>query len=222
MTDTPQTVTLASRPFVAFGQHVRRADTAVGAFVILHRRELTRARKALQKTRLELGIPATVRFDGAAAFDPATRAARGLGDLDDNAVRKAILRLIATVNAIPGMMRYTYMNLSHYPTSLDDPETGPQEREIVRQVLFARCFAVPTDGTHGPQGHETEPVLADKVDRGSYANAVLLDLADLVAEACARVVAAEPGSDEIRTMLETFQYWSNTEVLARAPAAAAS
>ena len=111
---------------------------------------------------------------------------------------------------------------SLHPAGRHRRRQAPREREIVRQVLFARCFAVPTDGTHGPQGHETEPVLADKVDRGSYANAVLLDLADLVAEACARVVAAEPGSDEIRTMLETFQYWSNTEVLAREPAAAAS
>lgn len=222
MTNTPQTVTLSSRPFVAFGQHSRFGDTAVGAFVIFHRREMTRARKALQKARLDLGIPPTVRFDGAAAFDPAVRAARGLSAMDDNAVNKALARLIATVNAVPGMLRYTYMDLARYPTSLDDPATGAQEREIVRQVLFARCFAVPVGGTHGPQGEETETILADKVDRSSYAQAVLLDLADLVAEAAARVIAAQPGSERIKSTLETFQYWSNTEVLARAPDQAVS
>lgn len=222
MTDTPQTVTLASRPFVAFGQHVRYADTAVGAFVIFHRRELTKARKALQKARLELGIPASVRFDGAAVFDPLTRASRGLADMSDEAVHKAMARLIQTVNGIPGMVRYTYMNLKNYPTDLDDPESGEQEREVVRQVLFARCFAVPVDGTHGPQGHETEPVLADRADRSSHAHSVLLDLADFVAAACARAIAAEPGSEWIKSMLESFQYWSNTEVVARAPEKAAS
>lgn len=204
MTDTIQ---YGALPFVGYGQFVQTDAVAVMAFAIFHRRDLARARRSLTKARLALDAPATMRFDGQALFATETPVA------ETEAVRR-VRTMVDCFNSIPGMVRYTYLRLEDHPEPLDDSEVGKAARAAIPDVLQKACFAVPEGGEHGPQAHECEVLRADTQNRNSHAHAVLLDLADMFAQALARaLVTGSPGW--IKSETDRITFWSNHEVTVR-------
>ncbi len=198
---------LQALPFIGFGRFVVTDSIALMGFTIFHRRDLAKARRALTRTRSELGYPGTMRFDGATVFGEGAPAVP-----DDK--RRALDRLVDTLNTIPGMIRYTFLPLANYPDPLDGSEAGLRARAAISGVLTQAVFAVPDGGTHGPQAHECEVVSVDAADRESYAQGVLLDLADLLATAAAHREVDGDGSWLAPALLR-IRYWSNQEIRAR-------
>ena len=198
---------LQALPFVGFGRFVVLDSHALMGFTIFHRRELAKARRALTRVRSEIGYPGTMRFDGATVFGEGESAVP-----EDK--RRALDRLVDTLNTIPGMIRYTFLPLAGYPDPLDDSEAGIRAKATISGVLTQAAFAVPEGGMHGPQAHECEVVSVDAADRESYAQGVLLDLADLLAVAAAHREAAGDSS-WLAPALMRIRYWSNQEIRAR-------
>lgn len=200
-------ISRGATPFVCYGTSVRRGTSGVTVFAIFHRRDVTRARKALIKARTALGAPHTVRFDSR-ALQPGTDPLAPSGTEE---ARQRLAHMIETFNAVPGMLRYAYIDLSGYPLVLDDSTEGRKAWGEVGQVLRNACFAVPAGGELGPQEHECEVLMAEEGDRNAYAHGVLFDLADMIGHACATsLIDGETGWAQ--TALDGVRYWSKQEV----------
>jgi len=202
-----QNAPLHARPFVGFGQFLVTGELAVMAFTILHRRDIAKARRLLTRARTDLGLPVSMRFDGATLF---AQGAEAIAVEHRNAVDK----LIEVFNGIPGMVRYTWVPLASYPDPVDDSPEGQRARSAIRDVLVQACFAVPEGGMHGPQAHECEPVAVDRSDRTSYAHGVMLDLADLFAYLGAHH-HLPPEGGWAHGAVDRLRYWSFQELRAR-------
>jgi hypothetical protein len=202
-----QNAPLHARPFVGFGQFIVTGGLAVMAFTILHRRDLAKARRLLTRARTDLGVPASMRFDGATLF--------GQGEAAIPVERrKAVDKLIEVFNGIPGMVRYTWVPVAAYPDPVDDTPEGRRAQAAIRGVLVQACFAVPEGGMHGPQEHECEPIAVDGADRTSYAHGVMLDLADLFAYLGAHH-HLPPDDGWAHGAVDRLRYWSFQELRAR-------
>lgn len=202
-----QNAPLQARPFVGFGQFIVTGGLAVMAFTILHRRDLAKARRLLARARTDLGLPVSMRFDGATLF------AQGEDAIAIDR-RKAVDKLIEVFNGIPGMVRYTWVPVDSYPDPVDDTPDGQRAKRDIRAVLEQACFAVPEGGVQGPQAHECEPVAVDESDRASYAHGVMLDLADLFAYLCAHH-HLPPDGGWAHGAVDRLRYWSFQELRAR-------
>ena len=179
----------ASPDFLAYGAFVRHGPVALHAFVMLRRHEAGRARRTLSRARAALGIAPSVRMD-ARSLLPGTPPQ---GVRDEAEARRRLAAMVDALDAIPGLLRYAWTDLTDYPFPLDDTAEGQAALNTLGRVLREACFAVPPDGSQGPQAGDCEVVLPGTAARDSHAHAMALDLADLLAAACAVARGSAPG-----------------------------
>lgn len=200
-----------TRPFVVFAQMARHGRMVVMAFTVFIRNDLAKVRRALKRARMEAGVPVTLRADSRNLFAPAAA-----GSPVSSADAPTLLaRYVDAMNAVPSMLRYSYLDLDKAPDNVDpdDPELLPK----LRDVMIQACFAVPAGGKHGPQAHECDVLLVDNADREAHSTALMLDLADVLPHALARATIDPDGYPWARRELDRIKYWSNIEVTARTP-----
>ena len=203
-------ISFGAAPFSGYGNLFRRESVAVLAFVIFHRREVPRARKALLRARAELGVPPALRLDDRALAVSQSPP----GAADDAQARHRLAHLVAALNAIPGMLRYTWIRLDNYPLALDDSAEGIESWRVIRGALQESAFAVPPGGMLGPQAHECEPVIAAPGNRDTHAHGVFLDLAGMLAAACAESLGTDRRPWAAQE-LERVRFWSHQEIVFR-------
>lgn len=199
----------ATRPFVAFGQMAHQGRYAVMAFVIFGRPDLVKARKALKRAREAARVPTTLRADSTNLF---TTGAPGAPiSLEDT---PALLAKYAdALNEAHGMLRYVWIDLDKAPDHIDAAD--PEFRAKMQDTLINACFAVPPGGKYGPRAHECDILRVDAADRETYSTALLLDLADTLPHALARVMNDPEHFAWIQRDIDRIQYWSNMEVNVR-------
>lgn len=197
-----------ARPFVAFGQMARHEHIVTMALVIFVRRDVTRARKALKRAREAAKVPATMHADSRNLFASAVGAPISLADAP-----ALVARTVDAINEVPGMIRYVWLDLQKSPENLDPEDPGI--RDHLRGILMEACFAVPPGGRYGPRAFECDVLAADQAHREVFSTSLLLDTADTLAHAFARVLADPDRHAWIRREADRFTYWSNMEVLAR-------
>jgi hypothetical protein len=197
-----------ARPFVAYGQTARHEHIIVMSLAIFVRRDVVRARKALKRARDAARVPATLHADGRNLFAHSAGTPVSLADAP-----VLLARTVDAINEVPGMVRYVWLDLKKSPDHIDPDDAG--FRDHLRGILTEACFAVPPGGQYGPRAFECDVLAADRADREVFSTALLLDTADTLAHAFARVIAAPDQHAWIRKEVDRFTYWSNMEILAR-------